>query len=206
MSQRYASPESDEPIEATPSGGSPGARSRTASRAAGSGVVQRAVAADAPRATAGPADDPFALHLASGERDGADADAPAAARVDRSHEPTGVFTCYTQIIPGVDHVYIAFEDGYTVGFSRGPGEGMDDIRLQSPEPGRANEIARHPTRRRRDPECRSKTAAEIQAQIRHYVATVDPGPYHLIGNNCGDWVRRALEQAWLVPETPWRIY
>jgi hypothetical protein len=188
--------------------GTPGARTRTASLA-GAGAVQRSPALPSAAREPTREEDPFSVHLDGvvQRREAADGGAPAtAAAADRGGDELGIRTAYSKIVPGIDHVFLEFDDGYSVGFSRRDEDPPGECRIYSPDPSVDRVHTRHPCRRKRDDVSKNKPAAEIKQQIRTYAETVSPGRYNVITNNCGDWVRRAQDQAWLVPETPWHIY
>lgn len=188
--------------------GTPGARTRTASLGSSGAAVQRSPALPSASPTAHDAD-PFSLHLDGAVQlraadDAGERGAPAATATES--DDLGVQTHYSTIFPGIDHVFLAFDDGYSVGFSRRDEDPPGECRIYSPDPSVERVHTRHDCRRKRDATSRGKTSAEIKQQIRTYAETVPPGRYHVVTNNCGDWVRRALDQAWCRPETPGHIY
>jgi Domain of unknown function (DUF4157) len=146
----------------------------------------------------------------------ADAPEAAASGAAPTAEPdaVGVFISYVKLAALPDwmpeiasHCFIAFDDGWTAGFTKVGDDSKTDARVHIPEPRAAESgVHRVEARRKSDATSRGKTSAQIKQQIKTYAETVSPGRYNLITNNCGMWVKRALGQAWLVPETPGYVY
>jgi hypothetical protein len=106
----------------------------------------------------------------------------------------------------IDHAFIEFDDGWSAGFTRQEGESKEDARIISPEP-RRNDPRKtcYAAERKDSEECQTKPSNEIKRCIQTE-ARKDPGRYHAILNNCGDWVKRTFNNCCLKPKTPGHIY
>lgn len=129
---------------------------------------------------------------------------------------SGVKICYVPLsifpkwLPNwaapANHAFIEFDDGWSAGFTMLEGEKKEDARVISPEPRRNDSRKWCFNAERKDSEeCQSKPINDIKSCIQAE-ARKDPGKYHLIGNNCGDWVKRTFDNCCLKPKTPWHIY
>ncbi|MBU3967811.1 MAG: DUF4157 domain-containing protein [Euryarchaeota archaeon] len=129
---------------------------------------------------------------------------------------SGVKICYVplSIFPNwlpnwaapANHAFIEFDDGWSAGFTMLEGESKEDARVISPEPRRNDSRKWCFNAERKDSEeCQSKPINDIKSCIKAE-ARKNPGKYHLIRNNCGDWVKRTFDNCCLKPNTPWHIY
>ena len=149
-----------------------------------------------------------------GGAEGASAEGEAAAATES--DAPDVFICFVPlaVLPSwlpsetfIDHAFLSFGDGWSAGFTALDGEPSSAARVHIPEPRSGDgRVTRHAARRKTDATSKKKTSAEIKQQIKTYAETVSPGRYNVITNNCGDWVKRAFDQAWLRPETPGHVY
>lgn len=129
---------------------------------------------------------------------------------------TGVKICYVPLavfpewLPSwaspVDHAFIEFDDGWSAGFTMLEGESKEDARIIPPEP-RRNDPRKtcYDAERKDSAECQAKPSSDIKRCIQTE-AGKDPGRYHFIWNNCGDWVKRTFNNCCLKPKTPGHIY
>ncbi len=130
---------------------------------------------------------------------------------------TGVKICYVPLsvfpdwLPNwaapANHAFIEFDDGWSAGFTMLEGESKEDARIISPEEPRQNDSRKwcFNAERNDSEECLAKPSNEIKSCIQTE-AGKNPGKYHLIRNNCGDWVKRTFNNCCLKPKTPWHIY
>ncbi len=129
---------------------------------------------------------------------------------------SGVKICYVplSIFPNwlpnwaapANHAFIEFDDGWSAGFTMLEGENKEDARVISPEPRRNDSRKWCFNAERKDSEeCQSKPINDVKSCIQAE-ARKNPGKYHLIRNNCGDWVKRTFDNCCLKPNTPWHIY
>ncbi len=140
-----------------------------------------------------------------------------ASLLDFCEEDTGIEVAFVGIdLPGTDgacevldtqetfvtHVYLRTEDGsWSAGFTMG--DGLSPIDVYTPEP-RAAEAPQGVvgTVRQADPESQAMSAEELQDAVKVNAATMDPGKYDALGNNCGDFVRKVLDASHLVSVMP----